>query len=403
MSEESIDLTQQHPLSPNPDIHKIIISSPVKFQSRYEGENLLIEEAIPCSLNADGRALNHVNQYTTGNVVSRYYYVCTFDFMPKRENTIIIPDFSQIGDFLCIALSIFYGKRFDNHGLIEGSGHFWVPRYEPISLNPCFFYPTENHIFRVDGTHTYSLSDCSPIIDFMLKSPPETSDPEGFYSLWNSFFTAGKFYWRSIQTIAQDIERAYLDLITCGEILSNYYEFPDSEKHGDDLLSLLSRLEDKGVLEKDINQIKGRLYQVKRKFILMLGLLVNNIFFDRTESKDADYRFAKEAPEGGYSFEQCMKAAYDLRSQYVHSGFSFGQWIEPLRGSADVLNEIQPSWGTPNIEDSRAKNTLRKIPSYTGLERVMRYALLRLLHTQGFYIHQRLGEVEQDIETQAQA
>jgi hypothetical protein len=278
-----------------------------------------------------------------------------------------------------------------------------VPSYEPISINPCFFYPTENHDFRVDAPSAHSLNDCSPIIEFILKIPNESPDPEDFQKLCQIFFTAGKFYWNSIQTIEKDIERAYLDLITCGEILSNYYDLPEQERFGDDLVALLSRLEDKGVTEGDINKIKARLFQVKRKFILMLGNLINENFFDRTESKDQSYRFLKEAVAEGFSFEQCMKAAYDLRSQYVHSGFSFGHWIEPLNGSSLVMNEIWPSGLKPSIQGSDLLNIIKRIPSYTGLERVMRYALLRLLHTNEFYLHENLGMVEKEAELQPEA
>jgi hypothetical protein len=39
MSEESTNQPQRHALSPDPSIHKVLISSPVEFSGRYEGEN----------------------------------------------------------------------------------------------------------------------------------------------------------------------------------------------------------------------------------------------------------------------------------------------------------------------------------------------------------------------------
>ncbi|MNY09114.1 hypothetical protein D3C86_1420070 [compost metagenome] len=61
-----------------------------------------------------------------------------------------------------------------------------------------------------------------------------------------------------------------------------------------------------------------------------------------------------------------------MRSRYVHSGESFGSWIYP-RGSG--VEEIQS--GRPVIKDKDFAKTLATAPTYSGLERVVRYGLLR--------------------------
>lgn len=180
------------------------------------------------------------------------------------------------------------------------------------------------------------------------------------------------------------MDKAYLDLITCGEILSNFYDYQEEELYDFDLRQLMERLVDYHVPEKDLSFIKNRLYQVKRKFFLTLSKLINEPFFDKTESRREDAKFTKE------NFEKSIKAAYDLRSRYVHTGFQLKDWIEIYAESEYNLSEVQIPGLIPNVDDKDLKKTIIRVPTYVGLERVMRFALLRFLHTNGVYIHSDL-------------
>lgn len=74
--------------------------------------------------------------------------------------------------------------------------------------------------------------------------------------------------------------------------------------------------------------------------------------------------------------EQAMKAAYDLRSRYVHTGVHFGSWVR----SDPQLEQIA---GSPLVDDEEFKKILMRAPNLTGLERVMRYSLLKIAQNAG--------------------
>jgi Apea-like HEPN len=142
---------------------------------------------------------------------------------------------------------------------------------------------------------------------------------------------------------------------------------------------MFERFEKSDVKPKDIQAIKTRLYQVRSRFNLTFKKLLNNRFFEKTESLE---EFTKLTAE---NIENCIKAAYDLRSKYVHTGIDFGHWLAPRR---TFMNEIL--LGMPVVDDKELKKILSKVPTFIGLERAVRFALLRFLHINDVYIHAEL-------------
>jgi hypothetical protein len=238
-----------------------------------------------------------------------------------------------------------------------------------------YYFGSNNHQPRKDLSIELDLRNCKPIIDFLTKTPND--------QLKKTFFTAGKFYLSSLQSVDTDMEKAFLDLVTCGEILSNYFQYSDDEIYDSRLLDMFERLTEKQVSKKDIELIKSRLYQVKARFRLTFKKLLNKHFFNKTESFQEFTRLTTK------NIESCIKSVYDLRSKYVHAGTDFGHWLVPQRA---FMNEIQ--LGTPVVEDKELKKILSKVPTYIGLERAIRFALLRLLHINNVYIH---AELDNDV------
>jgi hypothetical protein len=362
-------------LRPHPQIHKCLISSPARFEDCYEDDELLIAPAHPSMRNETLWTIQRTNEYNESQM-SRYYYVCAFNFMPEPDQQIVIPDNSHIGDILSIVLAIYYGKKFYNHGILESYGIFWMPNYEPIFPSYNYYIGINNNQARKDLEIPLILNKCEPLIKFIL-----TRDNQ-YEKLQRYFFAAGKFYLNSLQIMDQDIEKAYLDLITCGEILSGFYDYTDDELYDDDLKQIFIRLACVAQ-ERDIKQLKKRLYQVKRKFLLTLKRLLNKKFFTKTESDGEMTKFQEDC------IEKNIKSAYDIRSKYVHTGLSFKPFIEQQTIS---INEVMHPAIEPNVDDKDLKKVLKSIPSYIGLERIMRFALLRFLHTNGVYIHKDLDD-----------
>ena len=355
-------------LRPEKDLHKCLISSPARLIAEYDEFNLLITHAFP----GINDSVLRVTQREE-NPFSRYYYVCVFRIaLPELAEGVVVPDHSHIGNLISIALSIFYGKRFDNHGVIESHGRFSMPLLSDVTPTMQYYYfGSNNHQPRKNLSIELDLRNCKPIIDFLINKPND--------QLKQTFFTAGKFYLSSLQSVDTDMEKAFLDLVTCGEILSNYFHYSEDEIYDSRLKEIFEKLIEKEVNQKDIELIKSRLYQVRARFNLTFKRLLNKHFFDKTESLEEFTRLTSE------NIESCIKSVYDLRSKYVHAGIDFGHWLVPSRS---IMNEIQ--LGTPVVEDKELRKILSKVPTYIGLERAMRFALLRLLHINNIYIHTEL-------------
>jgi hypothetical protein len=109
-------------LRPEEDITKILLSTPSYFVGDYEEDGLLLTHAWT----REG-SLSYVT-------LDNSYFILAVKTPPLDRSRVAIPDYSGIGDIFCIYFSIFYGKRFDNHGLVESIGHFYRPSPSPISI-----------------------------------------------------------------------------------------------------------------------------------------------------------------------------------------------------------------------------------------------------------------------------
>ena len=111
--------------------------------------------------------------------------------------------------------------------------------------------------------------------------------------------------------------------------------------------------------------------------------LIPKSFFETTESTQEYGRLT------GESLESNVLAAYDLRSRYVHTGERFGVWThtcEHLR--------LETMLGTPVVNDKKYEKLLEKIPTFIGLERIIRMCLLSFMHRHLCRIDDRLDDGE---------
>jgi hypothetical protein len=120
--------------------------------------------------------------------------------------------------------------------------------------------------------------------------------------------------------------------------------------------------------------LAGQLRGVKRRFVEAIIGFVDPGFFERSEA----HEFGKFTED---EFRKSVSAAYDLRSRYVHTGQAFGQWVASRVGGEN--NEMQI--GRPVVDDRTLARILQFAPTYVGLERVIRYCLLRFAQSQGVY------------------
>lgn len=353
--------SSKHPLQPDETIHKILISTTSRMVGEFVSDDILISHAWQNFTNSSGAIRMEENP------VSRSGFIIAFQTEPhKKEAGVVIPDYSPVGELVCSYLSVLFGKRFDCHGLVEGSGSYNTPdlsAYNSI-CNPKL--PFNTHKQRSCFKIPLNLSNFSSLSKIFTGSD---IDP-AFLTKLNA---ACKFYMQALQNVEYEPEVAYLHLITSGEILAGFFEYEKEEILDQQILDILNTIEsglENG--EKISSQISNRLLGIKRIFVKSLCSLVDESFF---ESRESDVEFGYFKPD---LIERNIGAAYDLRSKYVHTGVPFGNWIQPRGHHTDL------QLGLPVVSDKEFSKILEKAPKFLGLERFIRYCLLNFMASNGF-------------------
>ncbi|ACK92740.1 MULTISPECIES: HEPN domain-containing protein [Bacillus cereus group] len=349
-------------LKPNEDIHKVMISTPARFVGDYMSEDTAVQLSFP---NKDTK-FNF-----TENPNSRTFLVVTFRYV--HDGSMVFRDLSVYGDFFCTILSLLYGKEFKNHGLLESYGIHRTPNLA-LPSNEYYYQPQYNYQPRKDLSISLDLSHFKLIEPLLLANEL----PDSFRQM---IIAAGKFYNRALSIYPTEPELAFLDLITCGEIISNFNEeqYTEEQLYDENLLKNFDRILTLEHGDRIVRDLKNRLFQVKRKFYYSLIELLNDNFYENTEVIQGLGKITKD------TIEQNIKSAYDLRSLYVHTGLEFGDHIKPIR---QFQNEIVMGEVHPSVQ--RAKKALNNTLTFTGLERIIRYALLKLIHNNGVKIDDKL-------------
>ena len=349
-------------LRPSETVQKILISTPAIFRGEMETEELLLTQAWP---DTGPTRYSRIEE----GPASRSTLVLAFRTDPiEKKPGVMIPDYSPAGILVCSYLSVLYGKRFDPHGLIEGVGSFKMPDWSSnaILVNPSL--PFHSNQPRANLQIPLSLAESKSLVPLLLGELNEE------FAI--AVQASSKFYSQALRTFEFDPETAYLHLITALEILSNNLDFAPEDLLPDDLRSLLTQIEENlpnG--EKAAKKIRSRLFQVRRKIAKTIENLVDPQFFD---GSDVDQTAALHSID----IKKRVLAAYDLRSKYVHTGITFGSWINRS------TEEIQ--LGKPVLADKELSEIIHRAPTFIGLERIVRYCILRFLASNGFCLYPQL-------------
>jgi hypothetical protein len=341
-------------LRPNESIQKILISTVARFTGEFSSPNLLITHAWPPF--HSGRR----DWFREDTPLSRTALVLSFRTVrsPKLPG-FVIPNYEPAGQIIGAMLSVLFGKRFETHGPIEMSGSFGVPDLSAFAVpnNPSL--PHIGPKLRADYAVPLEISEARRMQTLFLGDHPDAAAR-------SAFMAAARFYQRALQAIEDDPEVAYLHLITAGEIIANHKPFVEEEHLDEQTRIALARIEQEMEGGAALaSQLRGKLRGIKRRFVSAIASYVDPGFFDRTEANDAFAAFRAD------NFTQRLGAAYDLRSKSVHTGRPFGSWIATRNDGAEVQH------GEPVIEDDKElARILYRAPTFVGLERVLRYALI---------------------------
>jgi hypothetical protein len=350
-------------LRPDASVQKVLISSTCRFYGEFETSDLLITQAWS-GLSGQGMPTASID------TLPRNSFVCSFRTRVEEEAPgLVVPNFTLYGDLICICLALLFGKRFDNHGPLETGGMFLMPDLRVYGQESATSLPQNTSKPRVDYPIALNLTEVARF-EALLTGVGALHETKAA----RAFGGAAKFYLQALQSVERDAEIAYLNLITAGEILSNFFEYPREDVLDDTSKKLIHQLREVPDGCKLATHVENKLRSTKTRFVRTVVGLVDAQFFERTQSSAGFAALRQE------DFVDRIKAAYDLRSKYLHTGMPFGWWVArpqvpgaetPITGSAPVLN------------DKELVKILRRAPTYTGMERVMRYCLLRFAEANG--------------------
>lgn len=351
-------------LRPNPGIARFLLSTPSRIVGELQTDEMAISLASPV-----GTATTATD--TSPNPYFRSYYVVSYVHEEWKETTILLPDYSEGVRNLTDLASVWYGKRFDLLGNLQQHGRFHFPILN-IGSTPQFNRWPFNHTPRPDLSISLIWEAFWKPLN--LLSEPNDYDHRYLTAAWK----AVRFYARALRSFDQP-EVAYLHLLVAAEVLASAIEFRDDQLFDDKDRRLFNNVREQlgPSAEKDLRQ---RFFQLRRKMAFASVELTNDSFFAGSESEFEQNRLTKA------NLERAVKAAYDIRSRFLHTGANLDPWLRYVARSHDEMQS-----GRPVIrDDPELAKTIARSPTLLGLERLVRFMTLRFIHTRIVNLNDRL-------------
>jgi hypothetical protein len=354
--------------------YKIAISSPAHFSGEMQTDSFWLTHAWPMHK-------NNMEIFDPSGRFHRSFFMLTFrerELSKEEEKKRQPPWYDFVGDYFCVLLSAYFGKRFDNLGFVQSHGIHCVPDIQPPKLRKLVDALPTSSKPRKDLGIKLELHEAKPLLPILDAVFLEINENKPVAKELELAFAAGRFYLQALQLFESDPELAFLSLVSAGEVLVSGLDFSGDGIYDKDTEELLIEIKEKlGDVKAD--KIR-RIFRVSRKFRVGLSKLVNKTFFEGSESQEEFYKFKPD------EFDMRIAAAYDLRSNFLHAGKRFGVWTTIL----DYRN-AEVSIGTPAYGDADWKKLISRIPTLVGMERVIRFCLLRFLHQKVSPLHEKLN------------
>ena len=352
-------------LIPEKTVARFLISTPCRLLGEFSTDELSIDHAFP-------RDRPQLMAQTQSGPFSRSYYIVSVTH--EEHDEMAFSDYRINAELIADLASVWFGKRFDVHGTLQEHGHFFIPALwaaQPVA------YP--------DGgpfSHNPRQDLKIPLKWDTFRQPFEVFEK---YSHGNSvigaFWRATRFYARALRSFDNGPEVAFFHLIAAIEMLATEMDFADDQIFDPELLEIFKRireeLHDGEAVEK---VVRTRLYQLRRRVALCAVELTNDNFFEGSEAKQPIARLSKE------DLFARIKAAYDLRSRYAHTGADIGGWLNILAAQNEEIH-----LGRPVMKDKKLAQLILKAPTLAGLERLVRFMTLRFAYLKISTIHEALG------------
>jgi len=355
--------------------YKIALSSPAHFSGDMTSDSFCLTHAWPLHK-------NNMDIFDDSGRFGRSFFVLTFrerELPEDEEKNRQPPHYDFVGDFFCVLLSAYFGKRFDNLGFFQSHGIHCIPDIQPPKLRKLTDALPVSSKPRKDLDIKLELHASKPLLPILEAVFLEINEKKPVAKELELAFAAGRFYLQALQLFESDAELAFLSLVSAGEVLISGLDFSENEIYDGETQELLLEIKEK-MGEAKSEKVRDRFFQIRRRFRIGLAKLVNKAFFEGSESRDEFSKFKQD------EFDMRIAAAYDLRSNFLHAGKRFGVWVETMgHMNAEV------SIGMPAYGDAEWKKLISRIPTLVGMERVIRFCLLRFLHQRVSPLHEKLN------------
>jgi hypothetical protein len=352
-------------LRPPDKLHRGILHTTCDVVGGYESDDLHLNIAFP-QMGDEGDDI--FKRHGT------FYCSYTMDTTEEIGELRLRRSPHRLGRLLADLLCLRYGKRVEFLGYIYSGGHFMQPRsvQYPVPSLKGNLHPFVSNRPRVDypqvvrdNQDSFNLA-AAELIAWIIENP-QPPESEALTACLNSVH----FYAEALRTFREHPDYAYLSLVTAGEVFTGAVT-PDIDAHlDDDARALLEKIE-AGCDAKTANQVRKKLYATTARFVGALIGTLDDGFFERTESQ-----FGMKVLMGRIkkdTIHDALRAAYVVRSRLSHAGKRPSPWIQP-----NQLTEMP--MGTPYLpgEVDEWARALSMCLTHLGLERVIRYALLKTL------------------------
>jgi len=266
---------------------------------------------------------------------------------------------NYIENNICILFSVFFWKCIEFHWMFKSEKTYYLPDI-PNNNIKYKWLPTNNNNERIDKYVDMNWTKIWTILEFMNNKK------------FNLFLKAWYFYKQALININYDIEIAYIDLIRCIEILSDFTEQKDDSWTFFDWS--LKKIYDKIKDDKKLTKFFIKYHWTTKKFYTTILHLLSyeSNFWKQTESIRPSF-WLLYLKQNRKKIEDILKRTYDLRSEYIHNWLTFWSFILPEK---EWLNELVHSQPVVN-EGNKIK--IQENLSFLWLERIVRNCLINYI------------------------
>jgi hypothetical protein len=353
-------------LKPDSQLHRGLLHTVCDVIGGYASDDLTLDIAFPQMGDEDDDIFKRHGTF---------YCSFTMDTTQRVGEMTTAHSPHWLGRLLADLLCLRYGKSVQFLGYVYSGGHFMQPRgvNYPVPTLKGHLHPFVSKLPRVDYPQTvrkdpdpFNLG-AAELITWVIENPQPPKS-----SALTACLNASHFYAEALRSFRDHSDYAYLSLVTAGEVFTGAIDFGDEDALMHDATKALLRRIEKSCGKKDAAWVRKQCNLSTARFVEALAGTLDDDFFARTESLHKQFDVGRIKKE---TIRDALRASYAVRSNLSHAGLRPSPWIRP-----DQLDEMP--MGRPYLPGEGVDDWVQALSmclTHLGLERVIRYALLKTL------------------------